>query len=305
MKYQELSSHEPDWVRLVRRLAIGTAQFGMPYGIANRAGQVSREEVKSMLRLGSEYKIDLLDTAIAYGESESCLGGIGTNGFMVITKLPAVPERCENISEWVCNEVQESLIRLRSDSIYGLLLHRPEQLLSSYGLELYEAIKNLQNIGLIRKIGISIYSPYELERLSNRFAFDLVQAPFSLVDRRLQSSGWLDKLKTDGVEVHVRSVFLQGLLLMQKNSIPPKFSSWEHIWATWYKWLESSGCSALQACIAFPLSFPEIDRVVVGADTSDHLLEIISAVRSNVVTKFPDIQCDDEQLINPALWIRR
>ena len=115
------------------RLALGTAQFGLPYGIANQAGQVSRKDVSAMLQLAASNGIDTLDTAIAYGESEKSLGQAGTQGFRVVTKLPALPDDCPQVIPWVSEQVDASFTRLGVSSVYGLLLHRPEQLLRQIG----------------------------------------------------------------------------------------------------------------------------------------------------------------------------
>jgi aryl-alcohol dehydrogenase-like predicted oxidoreductase len=286
----------------LNRLALGTVQFGLPYGIANQVGQVTRAEAKAMLQLASANGMDTLDTAIAYGDSETCLGEVGTQGFNVVTKLPALPDSCSDISSWVQQQVSASLSRLGSTTVYGLLLHRSEQLLGPNGASLYQALQKLKDNGQVQKVGVSIYSPSELAALSPKYRFDLVQAPFNLVDQRLYSIGWLHRLKDDDVEIHTRSAFLQGLLLMAQGDMPAKFSPWSELWQTWHRWLADHDVSSVQACLAFSLSFPEVDRVVVGADSVSQLAQIVSAANMLLEADLPDLQCDDENLINPAKW---
>lgn len=287
------------------RLALGTAQFGMPYGIANQKGQVSRPAAKAMLRLAAANGIDTLDTAIAYGESESCLGEAGAEGFKLVTKLPALPDGCPDVGRWVQDQVAASLLRLEVKTLYGLLLHRPQQLLGAEGPALYQALQGLKEGGQAQKIGVSIYAPSELELLTLRYRFDLVQAPFNLVDRRLHTTGWLQRLKEDGVEIHTRSAFLQGLLLMSQASIPDQFASWSNLWSKWHSWLAHDTASAVQACLAYPLSFPEVDRVVVGTDSVNQLKQILGTVTRVAPVDLPDLHCDAENLINPARWSQR
>ena len=286
----------------MNRLALGTAQFGLSYGIANQDGQVTRPAAKAMLQLAAANGIDTLDTAIAYGESETCLGEIGVRGFKLVTKLPAVPDSCADVSGWVQEQVATSLGRLGVRALYGLLLHRPEQLLGTSGKALYQTLQVLKETGLVQKVGVSVYAPSELEALIPQYHFDLVQAPFNLMDRRLHTTGWLQRLKYEGVEIHTRSAFLQGLLLMPQTAIPPKFAPWSDLWGKWHEWLSGHNISAVQACLAFPLSVPEIDRVVVGADNVSQLVQIISAAASDVPSDLPDLSCDAENLINPARW---
>ena len=284
------------------RLALGTVQFGQPYGIANRQGQVSRASAREMLHLASARGIDMLDTAIAYGESEACLGEAGVNAFKLVTKLPAVPEGCVDVGKWVRDQFGASLKRLGVRAVYGLLLHRPVQLLEPNGEELYRALMALKDAGCVEKVGVSVYSPDELAGLIPRYRIGLIQAPFNLVDQRLKTSGWLERLKQNNIEIHTRSAFLQGLLLMPLSAIPSKFSPWADIWSEWHQWLGSHAASAVQACLACPLSCPEIDRVVVGADGLEHLSQIIDATNGVGGMTPPDLACTDERLINPARW---
>jgi aryl-alcohol dehydrogenase-like predicted oxidoreductase len=285
------------------RLALGTAQFGLPYGIANREGQVTNSAAKAMLQLAAKNGIDMLDTAIVYGESETCLGEVGVQGFKLVTKLPVVPDGCVDVSGWVQEQVNQSLARLGVNTVYGLLLHRPQQLLGTSGKALYQTLQVLKETGLVQKVGISVYAPRELEALIPQYHFDLVQTPFNLMDRRLHTTGWLQRMKYEGVEIHTRSAFLQGLLLMPQTAIPPKFAPWSDLWGKWHEWLSGNNISAVQACLAFPLSVPEIDRVVVGADNVSQLVQIISAAASDVPSDLPDLSCDAENLINPAEWL--
>ena len=284
------------------RLVLGTAQFGLPYGIANQGGQVTRVVAKAMLQLAAAKGIDMLDTAIAYGESETCLGEVGIQRFKLVTKLPAVPDGCADVSGWVREQVDASLARLGVSAVYGLLLHRPQQLLERDGKTLYRSLQDLKEAGCVQKVGVSIYAPGELEALTAQYRFDLAQAPFNLVDRRLHTTGWLQRLSDEGVEVHTRSAFLQGLLLMPQADIPDKFAPWAVLWDKWHNWLAQHAVPAVRACLAFPLSFPEIERVVVGADSVNQLEQIISAAVDVMSVDFPDLRCEDENLINPACW---
>ena len=282
------------------KLALGTAQFGMTYGIANRTGQVSETEVGKMLRLAGDNGIDTLDTAVSYGGCEAILGRANVERFNVVTKLPSLPCGCSDVGGWVREQVAGSLARLQIKSIYGLLLHCPNDLLGQAGKELYTALQSLKETGEVQKLGISIYSPDELEPLAKAFPIDLVQAPFNLVDRRLQISGWLSRLKEMGVEVHARSPFLQGLLLMAE--VPASFACWSHIWDKWLIWRGECQISPVRASLAFPLGFQEIDRVVVGADGELQLREIRAAVSGPLPDNLPDLSSDDANLVNPSLW---
>jgi len=295
------SSNGPDYMD---RLAIGTAQFGLPYGVANEVGQISKSDAAAILKYALDAGVNMLDTAISYGNSEVCLGNAGVQDFKIVTKLPALPDNCSDISSWVDRQLDESLMRLGVKKIYGLLLHRPDQLLGINGAALDGAIRELKRRGLVERVGVSIYSPAELDALYSNYCFDLVQAPFNLLDNRLYTSGWLTRLKDQGVEIHTRSAFLQGLLLIPQNKLPLKFSRWREVWERWHYWLTDQNISAVKACLSFPLSYPEIDRVVIGVDSLRQFVDIIDALNGKIIDHFPDLKCQDELLINPMNWTR-
>lgn len=284
------------------KLALGTVQFGLNYGVANTSGQVSSEVAGAILQHAYQSGIDILDTAIAYGESESVLGKIGVQPWKVVTKLPAVPDGCTDVTQWVKSQVQASLSRMRMKSLHGLLLHRPGQLLNGIGAELFAALQSLKADGLVGKMGISVYGPAELDALSGRYTFDLVQAPLNILDRSLVDSGWAQRLKKDGVEVHTRSAFLQGLLLMPKEKRHAKFDRWKDIWSEWDQWLAETGLSPLQACLRYANKLDCIDRVVVGVDNVAQFEEIIAAAEG-VLPSLPQFKIlQDDRLVNPATW---
>ncbi len=286
------------------KLALGTVQFGLPYGIANQQGQVAESEARAILDLARSNGIRTLDTAVAYGESERVLGGMSLDSFEIVTKLPAVPDGCKDIAGWVNSELEGSLSRLHVAKINALLLHRPDQLFSPIGPALYQALAEKKTQGTVQRIGVSIYSPDELTALTENYQFDLIQAPFNIIDGRLQESGWFEKLALSGTQVHVRSVFMQGLLLMSTASRPEKFNRWSAVWSLWDQWLAESGITPLQACLRYALSIPQIEKVVVGVDSSTQLNEILRAAEGECPFPPKELICSDIELLNPSLWSR-
>jgi len=290
------------FVSLQSKLALGTAQFGLNYGVSNQHGKVNHVEILTILNEARTTGIDVLDTAISYGDSEQRLGEIGVSSWQVISKLPEVPADIADIHSWVEQSVDKSLQRLQIGQLYGLLLHRPEQLLGYRGNALYHSLNRMKEQGFVKKIGVSIYNPAELELLCDKFSFDLIQSPFNVLDRNLEKSGWLYKLKKSGVEIHVRSVFLQGLLLMNSSNRPAYFNRWKSLWHQWEEWLVDTKLTPLQGCLGCVLSNPDIDRVIVGVDSLKQLQEIL-AVTTEIGSLPPDnLYCSDPDLINPSLW---
>lgn len=284
------------------KLALGTVQFGLSYGVANQQGQISYDEAQAIVEHARASGMDTLDTAIAYGDSERRLGEIGILDWQVVSKLPAIPEGCRDISKWVADAVNESLYRLKKKSLYGLLLHRPQQLVEQDGDRLYHTLHQLKRDGLVRKIGVSIYDPEELDALAGRYHLDIVQASFNIIDSRLIDSGWLSRLAEQGTELHVRSVFLQGLLLMTPSNRPKKFNRWASLWSRWENWLEHTGLTPLQACLCYALSFSQISKVIVGVDSLPQLKEILLAA-AGPSPQIPDgLSTNDLNLVNPVNW---
>lgn len=283
------------------KLGIGTAQFGNDYGIANQRGQPKLKEQKSILKFAKKNGIDMLDTAIDYGDSENNLGKCGVGEFKVITKIPTIPDNLFDVTEWMKEHVHNSLLRLDASSIYGLLLHRSSDLLK-YNGEVIKFLKNLKESKLVKKIGVSIYSPYELEVIFKKTSVDIIQAPFNIIDQRLQTTGWLPKLNSLNIEVHVRSVFLQGLLLLPRNKIPKKFIVWKKIWDKWYEWQDKHPeVSALQACLGF-VNIKEINRIIIGIDSLQQIKEIVNAKKIFKKISYPNLASNDIKLLHPSNW---
>jgi aryl-alcohol dehydrogenase-like predicted oxidoreductase len=278
----------------------------MPYGITNRTGQLSQSQGAEVLASAYAQGISVLDTAMAYGDAEARLGQTGVQHFQVVTKLPHIPlvlpAAMTDAGAWAKVQFAASLKRLGLPCVYGLLLHRPGDLLGEHGKALLRTMQELQDKGLVEKLGVSVYSPTELEPLLKLARWDMVQAPLNLIDRRLHTTGWLHRLKDSGVEVHTRSAFLQGLLLTRASTLPPQFSEWIGLWRAWDEWQLDTGCSALEACLAFPQSFPEVDKVVVGVSGLDDLGKILLALRASAPEHWPSIDSDHEMLINPSQW---
>lgn len=287
----------------VRRLGLGTAQLGLPYGIANRDGAASLTTARSILSRARAAGMDTVDTATGYGHSEETLGHIGVSEWRVVTKVPAFPESCDAVAEWLTREVEGSLRRLRLPRLYGLLLHRPAQLLSPRGEELYHGLESLRTKGLVEKVGVSIYDPSELDALADSFEFDVVQAPLSVLDRRLVTSGWLDRLHHRGTEVHARSIFLQGLLLLGPDRRPAKFERWAPLWSRLDDWLREEELDATQVCVRFALSHQQVGRVIVGVDNAAQLDEVLRAAEGPPLSVPADLVTSDTDLIDPSRWV--
>jgi hypothetical protein len=284
----------------MNRIVLGGAQLGLPYGILNGGETLSREEVARILDTAVDRGIDSIDTAIAYGQSESIIGETSQNRFNIISKLPPLPVDISNVSEWVHSQVQGSLSRLKCTSLDALLLHRPQDLTGAQGAELYAAIGSLMAEKMIHRFGVSIYSPDDLEGIIDTFEIHVVQAPLNVFDRRIL--GVTDQLSALDIEVHVRSVFLQGVLIASPQDRPHRFEPWSEHFALFDEWVRSSGLSAMACCMGFALQQPGIAKLVIGTTSAESLDEIMNSIPNSVLEVPTHLQSSVEQLIDPRFW---
>ena len=284
----------------MNRIVLGGAQLGLPYGILNGGETLSREEVARILDTAAGHGIDAIDTAIAYGQSESVIGETAQNRFKIISKLPPIPLDVSNVSQWVRTQVDASLSRLKCTSLDALLLHRSQDLTDAHGAELYEAINSLKVEKIIQRFGVSIYTPDELSGIIGTFDIDVVQAPLNVFDRRIL--GVIDQLTALNIEVHVRSVFLQGVLIAKPENRPQRFQPWSEHFARFDEWVLSSGVSAMACCLAFALQQSGVAKLVIGTTSPEALTEIMTSIPNTKLEVPADLQSSSEQLIDPRVW---
>ena len=159
-------------------------------------------------------------------------------------------------------------------------------------------------MGLCKKIGISAYNSEEVREVIKSFDIDVVQFPFNVFNTQLIESGLLSELKSRNIEVHVRSIFMQGLLLMNKLEINPYFQTWSNLFENWESWSINNKISKLAACLLFVFKEQNIDKFIVGIDSYDQLNEIINILRFQDLRNISfEFNSSDEQLINPSNWV--
>jgi len=282
------------------KLVLGTAQFGMDYGVSNQAGRTSKEEIGRILEYASEQGVSLIDTAAAYGDAESLLGEFvsKTPGFEFITKITGKL----NVNT-IDQMVSHSLKNLSVDSLYALLLHSAADLLDENGEAIYSKLKVLQENGLVKKIGVSVYTREEIDAVIKKYDIDIIQMPVNVYDQRLLQGDYLKSLKSRGIELHIRSVFLQGLLLMDPGQMLSHFDPIKPNFIEYRNQISSLGLTPLQAAIGFVNSIPEADALIVGVNNFSQLKEICQCKDTIVdINSFGSFGLNDPTYLDPSQW---
>jgi aryl-alcohol dehydrogenase-like predicted oxidoreductase len=263
-------SAAPETRLFAQRLALGTAQFGLAYGLNNQAGQPSTTAVAEVLAAAQAAGLTLLDTAAAYGNSEARLGELaGQNpAFELITKLAAGPPA------QVAQQLAESLARLRRMQLYGVMFHAFKPLQEQAAA--WQALQAARAAGQVARIGVSLYHPHEAEWiLAEGWDINLVQMPYNVLDQRFAAV--LPLLAARGVEVHVRSAFLQGLLLREPATLPDFFRPLAPKLTRLRALAAEAGLPLPALLLLFAAYAPGVARAVVGVDSVANLHENLAA----------------------------
>lgn len=275
------------------KIALGSVQFGVSYGISNIFGKTPSAEVSRILESAKNYGIDTIDTSYNYGDSERVLGTNSLSPFNIVSKFP-FPKDGKTLG----GILKESLQRLNLHSIYGWLCHDPDQLIAHPSI--YSEAQTAKEKGLVSKIGASVYTPEQLTTIISLLGIpDIIQVPFNILDRRFESI--LIDLKSAGTEIHVRSAFLQGLLLMSPNELPPFFQPLK-AWLSAFDEAFPSTELRINAALQFCLNHQAIDKTVIGINTNDQLEMNITALKQQVSSIPPPPADLPVEIIIPSMW---
>lgn len=289
-------------------LGLGTAQLGLPYGVSNRKGQPSEAEAAAILECALEGGIRTIDTALAYGDAEALLGRLlpGDADVRIVTKTAPSKGREAGAADpdEVKRSAHRSLERLRRDRLDALLVHHGSDLALPGGERLARCLTELRDAGLVRKLGVSIYDREELDVARSLLPLDVVQLPLNALDRRLLLDGTLAALAGEGVEVHVRSAFLQGLLLMDPEELPARLGAARAPLRRFRELGERHGLGPLEAALAAVRDLPGLGTILVGANSAAELAGCIAALDAPVPAGFAavDLAVDDPAVIDPRRW---
>jgi len=293
------------------KLGIGTAQFGLDYGLSNTSGKTSLKEVRSILKIATENDVDVLDTAYFYGDSESVIGRClpEQNRFRIITKTPSFKKNRYSADDGniIKKAFCASLERLRLSSVAGLLIHHADNVLAEGGEFLCDAMHELKSKGLVEKIGFSAYSGEQIDKLLDLYDFEMIQVPVNVLDQRLIKGGGLKKLRNKGIEVHARSIFLQGLLLMEPDNLHSFFDPIKPVINKYKDFIISRGLTPVEGAINFIASMPEIDYIIVGVNTAEQLRANLDSFKRSLENRmtlenFSMFSLEESRYINPSLW---
>jgi aryl-alcohol dehydrogenase-like predicted oxidoreductase len=278
----------------VAKLGLGTVQFGQAYGVSNTHGQVSPDEAAAILTRAAQTGVGVLDTAANYGQAESVLAALDTRPFRIVTKTVSVRGGIEAVVARAC---ASKAAMPQADT---LLVHAAADLDDP---ALWPALRRLKKEGIFARIGISAYVVDNPARLAERFQPDVMQLPFSLLDQRLLRDGTLARLAALGVEVHARSLFLQGMLLMAPDALPDHLKSAAPHLASLHARLAKAGTTPLAAALGFALSRPEIAVALVGVTALEELDDILAAMAHPLpALDWQACALKNERILTPSLW---
>ena len=282
-------------------IGLGAAQFGLDYGISNLRGRVPEEEVRLILDTAAVNGLGVVDTAPVYGDSERVLGRSWPfpSPFRVVTKTVPVDEGLDRVE----TRARRSLERMGLSRGYAILVHSADDLLGPDGQALWDRLRGLRDEGLFQKIGVSAYGSDEPVLLARRFRPDVMQLPCSLLDQRLDRGGALRALADLGVEIHLRSVFLQGLLFLDRDQLPAGLVDAGPRLSRIRRALAEAGADPLQAALAYAQTRPEAAAVILGVTSAAELRAILAASNAPVPDlDWASLALDHPRALDPRRW---
>lgn len=286
------------------KLGLGTAQFGLDYGLTNAAGRVPERDVAAILSEAAQSGVCYIDTAPAYGRAESVLGRLLPRQapFRIISKTRHFND--DVIDPGVVRaDLETSLRAIRRRHVHGLLAHRADDLLGRWGERLWAVMEQMKADGLANRIGVSVYTPDQADALMQRFPLDIIQLPLSLLDQRMSLGGQLERLKARGVEIHARSLLLQGVLLSNPEALPPFLSPLKPRLDALAVAARDCDCGIMDLALAFVRLLGRVDVAVLGVTRRRELRALIAAMQRPIpALHFAPFAVDDINLIDPRAW---
>ena len=278
-----------------KKLIIGTANFTRKYGAD--LTKVNLSEIKKISEIAKKNKIYNFDTAESYLKNKKVFKKVDKK-FQFFSKI-------KPCSKWVSLEfcqkkIEDHLKIFERKNFKTILFHDTKILFSKNGAKIYKNLEQLKKKKYFQKIGMSIYNTNDLNYLTNKYNFNVIQCPYNILDKRILKSGWFDKLKYLGIETHVRSIFLQGLLVNKLVYKKKYFKKWNFFFLNWFKHLETKDISPIDYCLSDLLKY-DFDKIIVGINNSQNLKEIIN-FRTISKNNMINLSINDTKLIDPRNW---
>ncbi len=282
-------------VKIKKRLVIGSANFIHKYGADQK--KISLKEIKKILNLAKKNSIYKIDTAEIYLKNKNIFKKINKK-FKFITKVK--PDHKWISLKYCRNKLLNHFEKFNKNKVETLLFHDDKILLKKDGPIIFKNIETLKK-KFFKKIGISIYETKNLKYLIKNYNLDVVQFPYNILDKRIIYSGWLRRLKENGIEVHIRSIFLQGLLVNKSVCKKKYFKKWQKLFFKWFESLKINNISPIDYCLNDLMSY-DFDQIIVGINNHDNLNEIINFKKIKKNNKLKKIKISDRRIIDPRKW---
>ncbi|OHY73445.1 aldo/keto reductase [Priestia aryabhattai] len=301
------------------RLTLGTAQLGSNYGIANKTGMPKKKKSLKIIEYAISHGINSLDTASGYGNSEMLIGEyiecqrLKNTGKVpsVITKVPSVwPNNFLTLNErhqFIEQTILNSLSRMRISQLDSCLLHDPLDMITNNG-EIIKYMMQFKEKEIVKKIGVSVYEPQEVEIAIELECFDIIQVPINILDQRLIQKNLLRKLSTANIEIQGRSIYLQGLILMNPNELPENLQGAKIFLEKLDSMAKSEGLDLMEMALLYVRDIPEVSKIIIGCETIKQLKQNLRIINLPPLTKEVASEIKDffqfvpNEIIDPRKW---
>ena len=285
---------------MIKKLILGTANFDLNYGVKNKYKKLRIKEIKKIIIYLKKKNISYIDTAQSYNNTEKILGKENVKKFKIITKFDFSNK--DNSQNHAMKKFSISIKNLKISSINTVLFHLPKVLLKKNGKKIFNEMIALKKKGYIKKIGISVYEKSELKKILEQYKIDVVQIPINVFNQSFLSKDIIKEMKKKKIEIHARSIFLQGLLLLKEKKIPKIFFKYSFIFKKWQIWLKENKINSLEACLNFISSQKCIKKIVVGVDSLEQLNQIVNFKKTKKVFDFSKLNTRFTKVNNPQKW---
>jgi len=283
---------------LSKKIVIGTANFANQYGIIPSKNKINRKEIKKIFNYARLKKINFLDTAYNYN-NDKILKDVNIKNWNIVTKV--------NFKQAKENYLSKAKKILKINEFYGVLVHlkNTREISSQNNYKLFQLLMKLKSKKIIKKIGFSTYTPEDINLLIKKFNFDFIQCPVNILDNRLIDNGLLKKLKKKKIEIHARSIFLQGLLLKNSTNFPKELKQFKTIFEDYQNYVNNLQMPKLEICLNYIRKIKEIDKIVIGINNKKQLVTIINSLNKKKKINLPKLIIRQKSNLSKLIDLRK